>query len=1293
LGWHLHVDRGGTFTDVVGRDPSGRAVITKHLSASPGYGDPIVHAVEGRRVDELRIGTTVATNALLERKGARVLLLTTRGFGDLLSIGTQERPDIFALAIQKQAPLHAAVVELDERVLADGTVERALDPAQVAAAVEGWDHVAVCLLHATTNPEHERLAGAAARAAGVAHVTLSHEAAPLVGAVARGDTTEADAYLTPGLATSVADAAAQAGRTLCMQSSGGLVAAEDFRGKDAVLSGPAGGVVGAREAGRLAGARAVVGFDMGGTSTDVCRVEERLEPEHQTKVAGVTVAAPTLGIATVAAGGGSVLSLRDGLFAVGPESAGADPGPACYGRGGPATVTDANLVLGRLHAGHFPHLALDEGAAREALSAFGEPREAAAGFLTVAVEAMAAAIRRLSVARGYDVREHVLVAFGGAGGGHACAVARALGMTRALVHPLAGVLSAWGISLARVRRHAARPVRPGEEPDFPVNEALAALAAQGLSDVSVLRWVDVRCRGQDATLSVPWTDEDSGHGDAPWRQAFHEAHARAFGFTRPDAELELVTARVEAEDTTPRAAPAAAPEQDHAARSLSAHEGVPVFVRDELESGARLKGPALVVEDHATTVVDEGWSCRVDGHRQLVLQDGDPDGGDPIPRWPACRAARSQALATGAGAEADIGPDGSAAAHDSGSSDPVTLAVLSSRFMAIAEQMGEQLRRTAHSTNIKERLDFSCALFDGAGQLVANAPHIPVHLGAMGATVRHILASCDLQDGDAWVSNDPRHGGSHLPDITVVSPVFREGRLRFFVANRGHHADVGGAVPGSMPATSTRLAEEGAVLDGLLLVRGGELLEANLSEPLDAAGTRDLGARLADLAAQAAANAEGARQLHALCDERGTEDVSRWMAAVLDHGEAVMADVVAGMHEGRFEDTLDDGSVVAVSVRREGGKAVVDFAGTAGAHPGNRNAPRAVARAATLYVFRTLAGRPIPLNEGCARVLDIRIPRGCLLDPPPDAAVVGGNVETSQRVVDVLYGALDVLAASQGTMNNLTFGDGSFGAYETLCGGAGAGLGFDGADAVHTHMTNTRITDPEVMEQRMPVIVRRFAVRAGSGGRGVWRGGDGVVRELEFRRPLEVNLLAERRTTAPFGLRAEAGARAQDELSTTRVTIQTPGGGGYTPSLEQWAAMPPAEARRLFREGRWTGPTAGIAEGAVRAQLLVVAARDVDRVLAELPSGATLLHRGDSGDAAAPASLGAADLTTDLPLYVRQEPRQAPREAERIQLSAHEVCLLVAAPGDADLVPEAALPHARGAPGRRFLGDPSGSST
>jgi 5-oxoprolinase (ATP-hydrolysing) len=1287
LGWHLHVDRGGTFTDVVGRNPSGRTVVAKHLSAAPSYGDPIVHALEGRRVDELRIGTTVATNALLERKGARVLLLTTRGFGDLLSIGTQERPDIFALAIEKQPPLHAAVIELDERVLADGTVEQPLDPAQVTAAVQGWDHVAVCLLHATTNPEHERRAGEAARAAGVAHVTLSHEAAPLVGAVARGDTTEADAYLTPGLATSVADASARAGRSLCMQSSGGLVAAADFRGKDAVLSGPAGGVVGAREAGRLAGERAVVGFDMGGTSTDVCRVEQRLEPEHQTRVAGVTVAAPTLGIATVAAGGGSVLSLRDGLFAVGPESAGADPGPACYGRGGPATVTDANLVLGRLHAGHFPHLALDEGAAREALAAFGAPRQAAAGFLTVAVEAMAAAIRRLSVARGYDLREHVLVAFGGAGGGHACAVARALGMTRALIHPLAGVLSAWGISLARVRRHAARPVRPGEEPHFPVDEARVALAAQGLTDISVLRSVDVRCRGQDATLSVPWTDEDSSDGNSPWRQAFHAAHGRAFGFTRRDAELELVTARVEAEDATPREAPAALPERDHVARSTATHAGVPVFVRDALEPGARLTGPALVVEDHATTVVDDGWSCRVDGHRQLVLEDGDPHGGDPIPRWPACRAARVRSL--GADADADRVPDGSGATPDSASPDPVTLAVLSSRFMAIAEQMGEQLRRTAHSTNIKERLDFSCALFDGEGQLVANAPHIPVHLGAMGATVRHILASCELQDGDAWVSNDPRHGGSHLPDITVVSPVFREGRLRFFVANRGHHADVGGAVPGSMPANSTSLAEEGAVLDGLLLVRAGELLEANLSAPLAAAGTRDLGARMADLAAQAAANAEGARQLHALCDERGADDVAQWMAAVLDHGEAVMAEVVAGMHKGHFEDALDDGSVVAVSVHREGGKAVVDFAGTSGAHPGNRNAPRAVARAAALYVFRTLAGRPIPLNEGCARVLDIRIPRGCLLDPPAHAAVVGGNVETSQRVVDVLYGALDVLAASQGTMNNLTFGDGSFGAYETLCGGAGAGLGFDGADAVHTHMTNTRITDPEVMEQRMPVIVRRFAVRAGSGGAGVWRGGDGVVRELEFRRPLEVNLLAERRTTAPFGLRAEDGARAQDELSATRVTIRTPGGGGYTPSAEQWAVMAPADARRLFREGRWTGSTVGISDAAVRAQLLVVAGHDLDRVLADLPPGATLLHRGEPGDAAAPASLGAANLTTDLPLYLRVEAGETPRETVRIELSGREVCLLMVAPDGADLAPGAAIPHARGAPGRHFLGDPA----
>ena len=1290
MGWTLHVDRGGTFTDVVGLDPAGRLVVAKHLSQSPDYADPIVHAVAGRELDELRIGTTVATNALLERKGARVLLLTTRGFGDLLEIGTQERPDLFALRIEKRPLLHAAVAEIDERVRSDGTVEHAPDPRQIAMAVRGWDHVAVCFLNAWAHPGHELLAGDVARAAGVTHVTLSHQAAPMVGAVARGETTVADAYLTPGLAASVQAAATHARRSLCMQSSGGLVPAAVFRGKDAVLSGPAGGVVAALHAGRLAGERRVIGFDMGGTSTDVCRCDDGLATRHETLVEGFRIAAPAVELVTVASGGGSILERVDGRFVVGPQSAGADPGPACYGRGGPATLTDANLVLGRLRPEHFPHLALDAGAAQRALSAFGDPWDAALGFLTVAIDDMGSAIRRLSVARGYDAREHALVAFGGAGGGHACALARSLGMRRVIVHPLSGVLSAWGLSLAQVRRHAARPVVPGEQPAFPVDEACAELLAAGWHDLTVLRSVDVRCTGQDATLTVPWTET--------WAREFHALHRRAYGFAREDSPLQIVTARVEAVSGGAREQPAALEEHPHAAEALVHGDGPALFARDDLAPGARLTGPALVLEANATTVVEHGWALRVDGHRQLLLEDLDPRGGDPLPRWPRRperRAAGGPSRVPGAGNAPD-GTDATgvaprtaascathadAAGADADAPDPVTLQVMSNRFMTIAELMGEHLQRTAHSTNIKERRDFSCAVFDAAGQLVANAPHIPVHLGAIGETVRHMLEHCALRDGDAWLSNDPYHGGSHLPDITVVTPVFRAGRLAFLVANRGHHADVGGKIPGSMPPRSTSIHEEGALLCDVLLVRDGRLREGEISLQLAAAGARDLPERLADLQAQAAACAHGARLLHALCDERGDAFVTRWMGHVLDNGEAVMADVLAGLRGGSFRDGLDDGSIVAVNITVADGRARIDFTGTSPQQPGNRNAPRAVARAAVLYVFRTLAARPIPLNDGCARVLDIVIPEGSLLDPRPPAAVVGGNVETSQRVVDVLYGALDVLAASQGTMNNLTFGDARFGYYETICGGAGAGYGFDGAHAVHTHMTNTRITDPEVLEQRCPVVVRRFALRRGSGGAGVWRGGDGVVREIQFLRPLAVNLLAERRASVPFGLRAAPGAPGQDELGPGGVVVNTPGGGGYSPSDAQWAAMSPAFARRLFREGRWPGTTDGIAVGFEQLNLLVLEAEHVEALLAGLPSGVELVHRGAPGEIGLAAPWGPADLSTDLPRYVRRVGGMVLAEADAIAVSPRQVVLLLRG-GPA---PIPAVPHRAGAPGRLFV--------
>jgi 5-oxoprolinase (ATP-hydrolysing) len=1148
----LGVDRGGTFTDVVRRAPDGRLSVSKLLTRQPGGEDATVAALRAHLAAhgpgfEARLGTTVATNALLERRGARVALAITRGFADLLEIGTQERPDLFALRIEKRPPLHAHVLEVDERVLADGTPRRAPDPAAVRAALAearaaGCDVLAVLLLHSVRWPAHERLVGELARGLGFRHVALSHRVSPQPGAVPRGETAVADGYLTPllrdylaGVAAAAGDARAATGATpaasavgsaprlLFMQSGGGLCDASAAAGKDALLSGPAGGALAVARVARLCGLRSAIGLDMGGTSTDVCRVADgEPEREFETQVEGLRLRAPALRIHTVAAGGGSRLRLADGRFQVGPDSAGSDPGPACHGRGGPATLTDAHVVLGHVRPEHFPHLALDVAAAHAALAPFGDPARAASGFLEVADEHMAGAIRAVSIARGHDPRGDALVAFGGAGGLHACALAERLGLREVVIHPLAGVLSAWGLLLADRSAHAAAAVAPGEdEPRFPEAEALAELEAQGVARerVELRRLVDARYAGADHVLTIAW--------GARWRTDFEAAHRRAFGFAHAGRPVEAVTARVQA------VAPAAVddapplPERPHEPPPHERGDATrwPAFRRTDLAPGALVRGPAVLFEETATTLVAPGWTCRVDGRLCLRLRrEGAP-------------AALAAALRTPG-------------------DDPVGLEVMGRRFMAIAAEMGEQLRRTAHSVNIKERLDFSCAVFDAQGGLVANAPHIPVHLGAMGETVRALLAARELRPGDTWVSNDPYAGGSHLPDITVMSPVFRDGRLAFLVANRGHHADVGGPTPGSMPADSRDIAEEGALLSHVLLVRDGAERAGEVTRLLAAAGTRGCPERLADLRAQTAANAHGAAALAALSDELGAAAVAGWMARLADNAEAVMRDVLAGLLGGApsrrfaFEDGLDDGTRlrVAVDVARgpRGPQAVIDFAGTSPRHAGNRNAPRAVVLAAVLYVFRTLAARPIPLSAGGLRPLELRIPPGCLLDPAPPAAVCGGNVETSQRLVDVLYGALGVQAASQGTMNNLTFGDGSFGYYETLCGGAGAGPGSDGASAVHTHMTNTRLTDVEVLEERFPVVVREFAVRRGSGGAGRWRGGDGVVRAFEFLRPLSVSLLAERRRTRPFGLcGGQPGAPGRDEVGPLGVTIRTPGGGGW----------------------------------------------------------------------------------------------------------------------------------------------------
>jgi len=1166
-GWRVAIDRGGTFTDVVATGPDGRVRVSKLLSGE-GVEVAALRALFGERagelVDELRLGTTVATNALLTRRGSPTALVVTRGHRDLLAIRHQARPRIFELFVRKVEPLCARVIEVDERTLPDGTVEREPDLPRLRPALEelragGIRSVAVALVHGYLFPEHERHVGALAREVGFDRVTLSSEIAPEIGLVARAETAAVDGFVTPVLEAWIRRllASLPVAATSFMKSSGGLTEAETFAGIDAVLSGPAGGVVACAHIGRQLGLSAVLGFDMGGTSTDVCRWAGELERRSTLEVGGARLRAPVLDIVTVAAGGGSVLRDLDGRFRAGPDSSGATPGPACYGRGGPASLTDANVALGRLAPDLFPPVfgpeadaPLDVVAARDVLAPFGDPAEAAAGFVAVANATMAAAISELSTERGHDPAEHALVAFGGAAPQHACAIAELLGIRTVVIHPLAGVLSACGIDQADRLATRSLPVMEVWDEGLPdrLGPRLAAAVEAARAEVGdpsaevALRW-DLRYRGSDTSLPA----RDAAH--------FEAAHERLFGFRRP-GPVEAVQLRVEARSgravelgVAPVLADASWP-SPVAVRSVGfadaeggvAWHATPVFRRRELPPGRR-DGPLLLADPVTTILVDPGWAAEVDSAGRVLLT---------------------------AGARVRRPPRGPAR-------DPVRLELFWRRFMSIATRMGETLRRVAWSVNIKERLDYSCAVFDASGHLVANAPHIPVHLGAMGETVRALAARLgpELRPGRSWAVNDPFEGGSHLPDITVITPVFAPGeRVPFaWVANRGHHADVGGITPGSMPPFSRSLDEEGVRLRDLLLVDGSHWRRDAVASAL-ATGphpARDPDTCVADLQAQVAANTLGARLLCELADREGADAVAAYMGHIQDNGDEVVQAWLRGWVGGarRFADAMDDGTPirVALTVRPAGERRelVVDFEGTGPATAGNLNAPPAVVRAAVLYVLRCVVDREIPLNEGCLRAVRIRIPEGSLLRPPPGAAVVGGNVETSQRLVDVLLGALGVAAASQGTMNNLTFGDAGRGYYETVCGGAGAGEGRAGTDAVHTHMTNTRITDTEVLERRQPVLVREFGLRDGSGGAGRWPGGRGVRRVLEFRAPLQVSLLSQRRERPPFGLaggHSGASGRAsleradgpREELAGCfaiqvepgdRLVLETPGGGGF----------------------------------------------------------------------------------------------------------------------------------------------------
>jgi len=1181
--WRFYVDRGGTFTDIVAESPAGALSSLKLLSQDPRYDDAALEGIRrclglatdapipSDRVAELRMGTTVATNALLERKGERVLLVTTRGLRDQLRIGYQNRPKLFALKIERPDMLYEDVLEADERVTAEGEVLQPLDEAKLRAGLDGarargFETCAILFMHGYRFPAHERRAAEIAAQAGFTQISTSYDTVPLMKFVSRGDTTVADAYLSPVLARyadRISRALGDNPRLFFMTSNGGLAAPGFFRGKDAIVSGPAGGVVGMAETGLEAGFDHVIGFDMGGTSTDVSRFDGVYDRVYETEVAGVRLRVPMMAIHTVAAGGGSILHYDGARFRVGPDSAGADPGPMCYRRGGPLTVTDANVMTGKLSPDYFPRLfgpdadaPLDDGAVRAGFAVLaGEigrsPEDVADGFIRIAVENMANAIKRISVARGYDTRRYVLNCFGGAGGQHACLVADALGMTTIFIHAFSGLLSAYGMKLAGLRtlrqRAVGRLLDDALVPslkkiaDALSAEAAADIAAQGGVAAEIKATVHIRYDGSDTTLAVPIATYPA------MARHFATMHAQLFGFGFEGKKLIAESIEVEASDAAKHPSADIAQAAHQAKREILPptrfYSGgrwlkAAVHRTDSLEVGATVTGAALLIEPHQTIVVEPGWRAEITQARAVVLTRATP---------------KTVARHTGA----DI--------------DPVLLEVFANLFMAIAEEMGATLQNTASSVNIKDRLDFSCAIFDAEGGLVANAPHMPVHLGSMGDCVTAIVAKhgADMRARDFFVTNAPYDGGTHLPDVTVVAPVFIDGVRRYFVASRGHQADIGGITPGSMPPFSSDISEEGALFDGIRMIRGGHFDEKAVRDVLGAGAypARNPDQNIADLKAQAAACTRGIEELKRAATLYGADTVTAYMRHVQDNAEECVRKVIGALRDGAFAMPMDSGTEIRVnvSVDRASRSARVDFTGTSAQQKTNLNAPRSVTKAAVLYVFRCLVESDIPMNAGCLKPIEIVIPDGTLLSPCPPGAVAGGNVETSQAVVDALFGALGVMAASQGTMNNLTFGNARHQYYETICGGAGAGATFDGQSAIHTHMTNSRLTDPEILEARYPVLLEEFSIRRGSGGAGAHHGGDGTIRRIRFREAMTAAILSTRRETAPFGLEGGApGAKGEttivraggetillkgrDEIEVEagdQIAIATPGGGGF----------------------------------------------------------------------------------------------------------------------------------------------------
>ncbi len=1198
--WQIWIDRGGTFTDLVARKPNGELISHKLLSENPEqYEDAALQGIRDMlgldkndpippgKVDAVKMGTTVATNALLERKGDRTALVITKGFGDALRIGYQNRPRLFDMNIKLPELVYERVLEADERMAVDGEVLKALDEDALRKGLrdiydDGIRSVAIAFLHGYKHTEHEIRAGEIAKDVGFTQISVSHQVSPLIKLVSRGDTTVVDAYLSPILRRYVDRVAAdlEAGgsdgpRLMFMQSNGGLTDAKLFQGKDSILSGPAGGVVGMVRTAQIAGFDNIIGFDMGGTSTDVAHFDGEYERSLENVVAGVRMRAPMMNIHTVAAGGGSILMFDGARFRVGPESAGANPGPACYRRGGPLAVTDCNVMLGKIQPQFFPSVfgpnadepldgdavktKFDELADRIAKDTGEErrtPEDIAEGFLTIAVENMANAIKQISVQRGYDITNYVLNCFGGAGGQHACLVADALGMKTVFVHPFAGVLSAYGMGLADIRALRERSVQEPLDDDaiarvIPILDEMAADAekevkSQGIEDknITAYRRVHLRYDGTDSALVVSLDDA------AKMAAEFEELHRLRFGFVPEGRKLVMEALAVEAvgatesmidpEMTETSDGKPIPPRDTVQMYSAGEHHETPVYARESFMPGDKVDGPAIITEETATTVVEPGWQAYLNSRGHLILKRVKE---------------RPQTFAVGTEA------------------DPVMLEIFNNLFMSIAEQMGATLANTAYSVNIKERLDFSCAIFDIEGNLVANAPHMPIHLGSMGESIKTVIRenAGQIKPGNVYALNAPYNGGTHLPDVTVITPVFdQEGKdILFYVGSRGHQADIGGRTPGSAPPDSTHIEDEGVLIDNFLLVEEGRLREKETYDLLKSGKypCRNPMQNMADLTAQIAANETGVRELRKMIQHFGLDVVHAYMGHVQDNAEESVRRVLDVLSDGEFTYPMDNGDTIQVkiTVDKEAREALIDFTGTSPQGNHNYNAPLAVCKAAVLYVFRTMVDDEIPLNEGCLKPLKIKVPEKSIISPEYPAAVIAGNTEVSQCITDALYGALGVLASSQGTMNNFVYGNDVYQNYETICGGTGAGATFNGCDAVHSHMTNTRMTDTEVLENRFPVRVEEFSIRRGSGGEGKHHGGNGVVRRMRFLEPMTATVLSSHRHTDPWGMKGgKAGARGENAVTRADGSVdklrgndetemnagdvfelRTPGGGGY----------------------------------------------------------------------------------------------------------------------------------------------------